>query len=488
MRIVYGEWMPDAPGLDVALTEALNVMPYGDHYRPLLGPSATSNALASTPYAAIATSNIGGIAETYVATLSNIYRLDSGTTWTDVTGLAITTEDPMRWSFAQYDKYVLAATYNNLLRYKEINVSANFVAITDAPRARVLGIVRDFVMAGDINDPTDGNKPHRVRWNAIDDPLSWPLPGTASAIANQADEQDLKAEHGAVRAIFGSDAGLIFQERAITRATYVGAPLVFRFDLMDGSRGLFAPKGAAQLGRLVYFIAQDGFFVTDGSGESTPIGNGKVDRWFYENLVPARQNYIQTVIYPSQKCIAWFFSKDSGTYNDHVLLYNYTTQRWAHGQISCYLALTGRTAGYTLDQLDPFGTLDTLTASLDSETWQGGTGFPAIIDENFKLASLDGTALEARLETGAFGLDGRRMYVDGIRPLIEGGTAQITLGTQAQLDDAVSWGTERSITASTGKADFRSSAFFHRVRARVAGGFTKTVGIDALVQADDGAR
>jgi hypothetical protein len=487
VRIQYGEWRPDTPDLDNALTEALNAFPYDTHYRPFNGTAEISDALPAEPLAAIATAEVENISETYAATLDTIYQLTSGG-WVDVTGPAVVTDDPMVWDFAQFDRYVLVVSYNNLMRYREVGAVVDFAEITDSPKARVVAAVRDFVMCGDINDPTDGEVPYRVRWGAIGDPLTWPLPGTASAVALQADENDLKAENGKVMAILGSDAGMIFQERAITRASYVGAPLVFRFDLMDGSRGLRARNAAVQFGRVVYFLAKDGFFANDGSGDSTPIGNGKVDRWFNENAAVSRIDYVQAVAFPDLKCVAWMFSASELTFNDHALLFNYTTGRWTHAEVNTVLALTGRTRSYTLEELDAFGTLETLPASLDSEVWQGGAGFPAVITQNYKLASFDGTALEAMLETGSFGLDGRRTFVNGIRPLIQGGTAQITLGTQKTLDEAVTWGTEMATTTATGKADFRSSAFFHRVRARVPSGFTKAVGIDALVNQDDGER
>lgn len=489
MKVRFGEWRPDTPDLDNPLTEALNVMPYAEHYRPLYDLSAITSALAAEPIAAISTAEVANISETYVATADTIYKQDSSS-WSDVTGAAVTTDDPMVWGFAQFDRYVLAASYNNILRYREIGSVSNFAdAHADAPKARVVAAVRDFVMCGDIYDPTDNEVPHRVRWSAIGDPLNWPLPGSASAVALQADENDLKAENGKVMAIFAADAGLIFQERAVTRATYVGAPLVFRFDTMDSSRGLLSRHGAAQIGRNVYFLAKDGFFVTDGSGEAQPIGADKVDRWFFENAQNARLPYVQAVVYPAQKCVAWMFSVSAADYNDHVVIFNYLTGRWTHGEMDTLISLTGRTRSYTLEELDAFGTLETLPSSLDSEVWQGGAGFPAVLTTDYKLASLDGDALEAMLETGAISSDdGRRLYINGIRPLVEGGTAMVTLGTQSALGDAVTWGTETSVTSATGKADFRSSAFFHRVRTRIAGGFTKALGIDALTAKSDGAR
>lgn len=487
MRVKFGPWAPDAPDLDNSVTEAFNVMPYGEHYRPFLGATEVSDALAAAPIAGISTSRVSGSSETVVATLDKLY-LQNGVAWDDKTGVAPTTESPMVWDFAQFNDYILAASFNNVLRQHQVGSGANFTAITDSPKARVVGVVREFVVCGDINDPSDGIVNHRVRWGSIGDPITWYLAGTANAIANQSDEQDLTAANGSVLGIFGTDIGIVFQERAITKMTYVGAPLVFRFDVADNSRGLRARKGAVQVGNTIYFLASDGFFKTTGTGESAPIGDGLVDRWFFDEAIADRLDYVHSVHYPLQKCVAWFFSCDSSITNDCALIYNYASGRWAHGDADAVIALTGRTSGYTIDNIDSFGTLDTITTSLDDQFWQGGNSFPAVFTSDYKLASLNGDPLEAVIETGSFGLDGQRQYISGVRPLVEGGDAYVTLGTQGDPSDAVTWGGEQPITSSTRQADFRSSAFFHRVRTRIPGGFTKTIGLDAVSPADGGRR
>lgn len=485
MRINYGEWSPDSPSLDAPLLLAQNVMPYGGHYRPFLGASVVTSALPAAPLAAISTSIQNNISETYAATATNLYRL-GGPTWTACTGAAVTPSSPMQWEFAQYGNYVLAASLNNELRQVLIGGGMDFAAITDAPKSNCVGVVRNFVMCGDINDPTDGLQNARVRWSAIDDPLLWPLAGTSAAEAVQSDQQDLRSEDGAVRAIFATDVGIIFQERSITRASYVGTPLIFQFDSIDDSRGLVGRYAAAQVGRAVYFLSEDGFFVTDGSGESVPIGNGKVDRYFYGDINRSKFANIQTIAYPLEKCIVWFYASKQSDANDSAIIYNYGDKRWSSGLIAVSLAVNARTAGYTLEQLDAFGTMETISASLDSDVWRGGASFPGAFDGQYRLGSLNGSALTATFETGDLIIEGRRAYVSGVRPLNEGGQTTVTLGTKKLISDPIVWGAERAVTPATGKADFRSSAFYHRIRTRIAGGFTKALGVDAVMTTDDG--
>jgi len=490
MRVAFGEWTPDNPDIDAPLSDVENAVPYAQHYRQMRALATSGSALPAAPVAAMSTSLVAGSTDTYAATFDKIYRRDPATlAWADVTGAAITPETPMYWGLVQSGNYVLAASINNLLRQRLIGAGGgNFAAITNGPRARVLGTVREFVVAGDINDPTDGLVPQRVRWNAIGDPLTWPLPGTPTAQSLQADEQDLKAEFGPVRGIFGSDIGLILQERAVTRMTYVGAPLIFKFDTVDATRGLAAPNAAAQIGRVVFFLADDGFFVTDGSGDSQSIGDGKVDKWFADNANPSYISSVRAFVLPRDKCVAWSFVSRSANVNDSLLIYNFNSKRWSRAKASTSLVLQARTSGYTLDQLDAFGTLETLAASFDAAVWLGGATYPAAFDLDYKLGDFSGEPLSATFETGALTLDGMRSIILGVRPLTQGGTATITLGEQRTLADAVTWGAERGLTYATGQADFRQSSFFHRVRMRVAGGFDKAIGVDAMALAEDGNR
>lgn len=488
MKLDFGPWTPDVSDAESSVSDAKNCVPQEGKYGQFLGLTTTSDALAAKPLGAISTSNIGGVVETYAGTETNIYRLDAPA-WTAVTGAAISppASGVASMEFAQFNNRVYVATYGNLLRSKQIGLAGNFTAITDSPKARRVDVVRNFVVCGDINDPVDGEKPWRIRWSSIDNPESWPLAGTATAYANQSDEQDLKAEDGAVQAIVGFDYGLIFQENAITRMTYVGSPLVFQMDKID-NRGAMSPDSVVAVGRSCYFISRDGIFRTDGAAESTPIGHGKVDRWFLDQIRGATLSNIRGGVDNERKLIFWSFQAGGAIDPNRVLIYHYLEDRWSYAEVNTTGLFTSRNAGYTLDNIDSFGTVDTITTPFDDPFWSGGQTFIAAFDSTYKLAQFSGAALTAVIETGLFGLDGRAGYLSAIRPLIKGGTITVQLAGSRLYGDTPSFTAARSVTSATGVADFRLSSMWFKARVNIAGGFTKADGVDAVVVNDDAAR
>lgn len=492
MRERFGEWTPDLPPLSAAVRDALNCVSYANHYGPLQAVNALTSALPSAPVAGFSTSNINGTVETYAATAINLYQLVANA-WTDRSGGVYVVDVPEWWSFAQYRNRVYAASYNNLLQQREIGTANNFASITDSPMGRAIGVVGNFLLVGDINDPTDGDVPERVRWSPIDNPsATWPLPGLSSAIAVQSDEVDLRAESGAVMAIHGSEIGIILQETAVVRAEYVGAPKFIDFKEIDSSKGLLVRGASVQVGRTVYFLSEDGFYKTDGSGESTPIGYGKVDRWFFENLNAAVKSQVRAMFDSIRKVVIWTFPSLSSSTNDMMLLYNPVDERWTRANIATTFAVFSRTSGYTLEDLDTLGTLETIPTTFDSSFYIGGASQPAVFTTDYKLGSLSGDPLSATIEIGELSSEdhkaGGQLWISGVRPLVEGGAATIAIGTRKLPRDSIVWGAQRSITEATGSVDFRSSAKFQSIRMVIPSGFTKAIGVDIEGPNLDGRR
>lgn len=490
MRVIFGEWSPDKADLENPCLDAKNVIASAGRYTEFLGLSAISNALAAAPLGAIASSIISGTLDIYAGTASALYLL-SGASWTDKTGAALTSATS--WEFCQFGKYVLAASYENLVRQVTVASGASFAAITDSPKARHIAAVRNFVMCGDIDDPTDGAVPWRVRWSVIDDPIStWPLAGTNAAYAGQSDEQDLHAEDGAVQAIVGTEFGLIFQEKAITRASYVGSPIVFQMDRIDSTRGAISAGSVVNVGGICYFLSRDGFFANDGSGPSVSIGHAKVDKWVQDQLDDNTVRNIRGGADPRRKVVFWAFPANGSQTLNRIIIYNYAEERWTYADVDLTGIVYARQPGYTLEQVDTFSSsIDALATPLDDPFWGPGGQFLAAFDSTYKLATFNGDALTAVLETGEFGLEGERGYLDGVRPLVTGTdatTVTVELGTRNLMGSSVVWTAARSITPATGKVDFRNSSFFFRLRVNIAGGFDSALGIDAMAVKDDAGR
>ena len=481
-EIIFGEWLPDQtifrnPGL----VEARNCMPVDGGYKEFLELSVVDDALAGAPKGAFATIDNSGDPEIYAATADAIYE-KSGPSWADRSGATYTTVE--YWRFAQFDDYVIATNYADAPQRKAIGSGSNFEGLAStgtAPRARQIGVIGRFVVLGDIDPGTA--IPYAVQWSAIDDPTNWPTPGTAGARTVQSGIQLLDSVLGAVSGITnGQFYGLVFQERGISRFTYVGGDVVFQVDTFEHSRGAWAPQSIIQVGNLTYFIAADGFYVTDGQ-TVRPIGDGKVDRWFYSSLDQTRIDEVRAGVDLINKCILWCFPSASAPAGqaDRFLVYNVARDRFSWAESASQLVFNSYSQGYTLEQLnDLFPNLDEMTISLDSPLWQGG--FPVLMGfAGAKVGTFSGGALNAVFETGEFDMNPfGYTFIRGARPLVTGAPTSVTvaLADRGTLDNSSRiWGPPVTRNARSGVCGFRKNGRFLSARLAVAGGFDRAIGV-----------
>lgn len=468
-----------------------NVYFTSDHWEPLKTISNITDALSGRAYALVSGKSASGVSEQYVATQARLYRRSS-TSWTEVSrgGAAYTLDYVPTWSMLQSGNYILATNYGDEIQYTQIGGAQNFANISssDVPKARRMGQLSRHLVVGDTSDATDGQKPNRVWWPAIDNPLLWPARGSASAAANQSDFEDLPQSDGRVTAIAGGEYGIVFQERAITRMSYVGAPIIYQFDRVDRNRGCICPNGMAQVGRRAFFISHEGFFVTDGTGESAPIGDGRVDKFFLGAVDSTKLELVNAAIDETHNVILWAYpSTSAGDYNDRILLYNYVANKWSYGEQSVDLFAQTLTPALTLEEMDAYGTVDAQTVSWDSPAYMGGVRALSGIGTDHKLGSLTGTPGTATMTTGEFAdPTGLRALILGVRAIIESGTASIRIGSRSQPNGSITYSATKTPNSRTGYADFRQSNYFHRVEVSVAGDFGKASGID-LKQQEDGS-
>jgi hypothetical protein len=276
-----------------------------------------------------------------------------------------------------------------------------------------------------------------------------------------------------VSGLAGADV-IIYQERNIWRGTYIGPPAVFSWTLIDGSRGTPAPGSLVTAGGLAYSIADDGFYACDGS-QSVPIGQGKVDRAFWDDVDTSYLYRISTAVDPTNKLIYWAYpgpQNSSGTPN-RIMVYHYGLNQFAKidAQELEIMVTRALTTGYTLDELDPFGTLETLAFSLDSRAWTGGRLNLAAFDTSHNLDFFSGPPLAASMESTEAQINPNGLtHIDRVWPMIDTDQAQITIGKRNRLADAVTWGSATSMTSTTGSCPVRGTAMYHRARITVPAG------------------
>jgi hypothetical protein len=362
--IPFAEYRPDMPALSQWSREALNVVPAEESYRPLNALEGVSNALTARAQGAAWFRGTGGAVKMFAGDATKLYLLSSAT-WSDVSQAA-TTYAPGAdgtWRFAQFGS--LAIAVNGVDDPQKFDLAAG-TAWADLggspPVGTFITTVGDFVVMGKI-----GSTPQRVQWSAFNNAESW-----AASAATQADSQDLPTG-GNVTGLVGGEYGVVFSETTVRRMSYEAPPTVFRFDVIANDIGCSVPNSVAGFIDMAFFLHKSGFYMVAAGQQIVPIGRGKVDKTFWGEFDEASLHRCSAAIDPVRGLyfFAYPASGSSGTPN-RLLIYNWHTKRWTRAVMECEIVFNGVSQqSYTLEQLDAFGTLETLPFSLDSSYWSG---------------------------------------------------------------------------------------------------------------------
>jgi hypothetical protein len=390
VRIPFGEFAPDLPVLgNPGSPNINNAIPQPSGYKQLASLVASSTALSAYCRGAFTGTDTSGNVVSYAGNASNLYRL-VGSTMTDASkGGGYSCASDSFWEFSQFANSIVASNFDDTPQTLILG-GATFADLTGTPpkfrHVSVGGPGESFLIVGNTNDTIDGNVPYRVRWPGINTITSW----TVSA-STQADAQDLPSVDGWVQSIIGGEVTYVFQERAITRMTYVGSPVVFQFDKVEGARGALAPRGTLGVGSMIFSLSDDGFYLLIG-GQSIPIGAGKVDKFFLNDLNDDFLHRITTAAIPDDKVVIWSYpgsGSTDGTPNK-CILYNWESKKWCPASFDHELIYRAQSVGVTLDGLDalyPSG-LDSIPFSLDSKVFMGGKLQLAAFDTSHKQSFL----------------------------------------------------------------------------------------------------
>ena len=483
-RIAFGPWEPDAALLDgQQAPEARNVIPAARGYRFLSGSAPlTFNALPSAVKSAFSRRDMYGTNTTFAATDTGIYTLE-GSSW--ALKYEGETASGVR-TFAEYGNAVYALFGSTLLKSGVAGVAQNFEPVQNAPSGEVLGVIRDFLVMGRL---TDGK--NAVRWSGLDRPDEWPEPGSNEAQYVQSDTQVFPVG-GQVQAVVGGVGGvdgLIFLERGIQRATYVGTPYIFQFDVVDREHGCAAPYSPVICGGACVFLSEDGWRMTDGVSVKS-VGVERMDTWFFDQVSIERLSEVRGVHDNRNHVALWSFPTPEAPagVHDRLLIYNYMLDRWAYGVLNTETVFQDYTrGGMSLEELDAFGTLEQLPfSSLDLAVFKNGDlAVISCFDTGHRLANFNGPALEAVIDTAEQG--GERIMLHGLRPLVDAADAEAMPVYRNRERDARRFGAYTR-QQRDGVCCQHLSTVYLAARVKIPAGATwsHAVGVEALVEAEGG--
>lgn len=475
--ITLGEWLPDQPDTNNTVVTAENCIPAAQGYRSMNSFVEYSEAADSKILGMFAAKDSADNTKLFAGDAGKLYLHNTATNALDDVSKAGTPAYDLtgdeRWKFIQFGENVIAAGgIGEELQKFQVGTDSAFSNLAGSPpKAEHIAVVRDFVWVGNI-DEGSGRVPFRVRWSAFNDIDSW-TSGT-----DQSDFQDIP-DSGKVQGLVGGEYCTILTERAIYRATYVGLPLVFQFDKVESERGCAFSGSVCNIGSLVFYCSDDGFYAFDGT-RSTPIGSEKVNDFFLADFDSNYDGRMTASVDPLREVAMWSYtSVNSPTGQpDRILIYNYVLNRWSIANVEADLLAPFFSAGYTVDGLTNIQTLvDDMPQTVDSRLFKGGQYFFGGA-YNDKIYAFSGDPMDATIVTGEIPITkGKHSIVTRVYPYYNGGSVTVQVGTRNTTNTAVTF-TAASSENVDGFCPVRAQGRYHRVQLNLTNRWNTVQGID----------
>lgn len=503
MQVPIADYMPDLPANNASNGSAnlLNLYPRTKQsYGPVNSLQVYStNGLDGTCIGAATFPDTGGNNYTFAGDANSLYLLSPGNPALQKVGTGFTVPTFEAWNFALYGERVVAVAQGQPTQSFMLDASSAFAPLSSsAPQARYCAVVRDWLMVANTFDSLNGQQPQRVQWCAIDDPTTWPAAGSNQEAELMAGSQIIPGDQGWIQGIvgnLGTSDGAIFFERAIWRMVYSGSPTVFSFYACEGVRGTPAPRSIAQLGAMVFYLGEDGFYAFDGT-TSRPIGVDRVDKTFWDSVNLSFLFNVVATVDPINRLVMWAYPSSASSTGaaDSMLLYNWALDKWGFAQISTEYIFRALSQGYSLEGLDAVSaSLDALPFSLDSRVWTGGNIVIGAFDTLHQLNYFTGSVLAASADTAEvepypqtefftrMNMPSKRAFVFEAEPIIDGASPTVSVGVRNRLVDAPTF-TTPSPQNEVGRCPQRADGRYLRARITATGSFNHLQGANLYVR------
>lgn len=477
------EWLPDLPDLDnPGATVAKNCYAAAGSYKPIkaLSDYSVSTGTSTSDFirGAMSMKDGNGVSRVYAGDAGKLYTL-SATSWNDISvaGAYSGTSTTELWKFALFGPSLIVATNFNNAPQKIVPGSAAVALGGSPPRARYVTQVRDWVVLANVNDGTP--RPNRVQWSGYNNAEQW-----GRSVAFQSDYQDLY-EGGAITGIAESNgSGVIISENAVHVMSYAGPPITWRFDRVANALGSKVPGSVVSHRDRVWWFGESDIWEYSGNG-IRGVAFERISKTFFSLFDANYKHRVTAAVDPINNLVVWGFPAVGSTgAPNYLLIYAFNVDRWTLAEVTQECLVQFLTPGYTLEGLDSLsGSIDALGASLDSDIYKGGQLSLAAFKTSKVLASFGGTPLTAVIDTAELRLQaGKHTEATSFRPLHEGGSARVSVGTRASQSSPVTWTTPREPSAISGECNIRANSRFLRARLELSGDWTHAIGVDAKVR------
>lgn len=414
--------------------------------------------------------NTDGSITIFAATSTRLFKLNNTSFgWIDVSkgGLAYTAvPSGANWRFVQFNKYVIVVQVNTAPQLYDVSSSTVFADLGGSPpQASSIAVIGRFVVLIGIS-----GSPYKVKWSGLNAVTTW-TPGTS-----QSDEQDL-SDGGRILDIAGGDQfGVIFQESSIRSMVYVpGSAVIFEILRIATNDGILTTGCAISAGDKIFFISPQGFKKIAPGGYPEPIGKEKVDRTFLADLDTANLQFLMAATDPNTTRVYWSYKSTTGQSGlfDKIIVHDWALDRTTVLEISGEFLAGLAHPGLTLENLDSISSsIDALPFSLDSIS-VAALAQLAAVGPTHAAGFFTGSNLEAIMETPQEDGNGKRIFIDSVRPMTDCDQAMISIGCLETAQQASATYTAESEVDDTGECSIDGGGIdtrYAKVRIRCPAG------------------
>lgn len=457
MLIAFPPFAPDQSNYSPNATDGtVNARPTQDGWGPLKSLNPFTDALPAAVRGACAVKDSDGVWRIFAGTSLNLYELNATTlAWDEISRATddYLLPDGAYWQFAVFGTTLVAtALGSDKPQFIDVDSGTDFADLTNANfEAERVCIVGDFLVFARV----DGNA-RTIKWSGINDPTFW-------TPAQRGSDEQILPDGGDIEQIIAQAQQAIIVQNSMIRQMVFSPDVIFRFGVINPERGSVAPRSVANIGPGDFvYLAKDGFY---RGVDGRPIGAERVDRWFFTRCAPDKVTQVSASVDPFEKLVWWRFQDEDG--NSQMVGYDWQLDRWCYSTEAPLELLSAATTGYTLEDLDAFGTLETLPFSLDSEVWKGGLlGFAGFAEDN-SMGFFDGPTLEAVLETEDRALNFPRRAVTGrVTPIVDADDSELAIATMERQGATPMFGAYATQFAGQSFINTRASGRWHRFRLK----------------------
>jgi hypothetical protein len=177
---------------------------------------------------------------------------------------------------------------------------------------------------------------------------------------------------------------------------------------------------------------------------------------------------------PIRKIVVWNFLDNFG--QRQLLIYNWQVQKWSYADTDTNYVAYAATAGVTLEALDIYGSIDSLTTSLDDALWAGGKLLFAGA-RGAKIITFTGANMTAELATGDIGSESTST-ITLARPIVDNGSASVAIASRRLLNEVVQFGSYIP-ASSENRVSLRGNGKYHRLSVIPTGSqWSNAIGLD----------